>query len=136
MPLSAPRETPELLNPRERHLPVAAGVRLFQGALAVRDAAGFVRPARVAATDVPVGIALEEANNAGGADGAVAARVRRGTYRFRNSAAGDAIARLDIGAVCYVVDDETVAKTHATNTRSAAGRVYDVDAQGVWVEIQ
>ena len=36
-------------------------------------------------------------------------------------------------AGCYVVDDETVAKTNGTNTRSRAGVVVDVDAQGVWV---
>ena len=52
-----------------------------------------------------------------------------------NSAAGDAITRAEIGDVCYIVDDETVAKTNGTSTRSAAGTIRDVDAQGVWVEI-
>jgi hypothetical protein len=40
----------------------------------------------------------------------------------------------DVGKQCYLVDDQTVAKTDGTNTRSPAGFVRDVDADGVWVE--
>ena len=40
----------------------------------------------------------------------------------------------DIGSDCYIVDDQTVAKTSGTNTRSVAGKVFDVDADGVWVD--
>lgn len=61
-------------------------------------------------------------------------RTKRGVFRFGNSASGDLIAAADIGADCYIVDDQTVAKTHGTNTRSKAGKVFDVDAAGVWVE--
>jgi hypothetical protein len=39
----------------------------------------------------------------------------------------------EVGAVCYLVDDETVAKTSGTNTRSRAGYVVDVETAGVWV---
>ena len=62
---------------------------------------------------------------------------RRGRARhlaFRQSSGGDLIALADVGSVCYVVDDQTVAKTHNGNTRSVAGTVRDVDAAGVWVE--
>jgi len=58
---------------------------------------------------------------------------REGVFRYANSAAADLIATADIGAVCYIVDDQTVAKTNGTNTRSPAGAVVDVDAIGVWV---
>ena len=34
----------------------------------------------------------------------------------------------------YIVDDETVAKTDGTATRSAAGKVVGLDSDGVWVE--
>jgi hypothetical protein len=74
-------------------------------------------------------------DNTGGADGAATVTVRRGIFPFANSANADAISRANIGATVYVVDDQTVALTNGTNTRSAAGRVYDVDADGVWVEI-
>jgi hypothetical protein len=135
MPLSAPRElSTQYHEPSERVLPVAAGVRIFQGALVVQ-AAGLARPGRVAATDTAVGVAMTEANNIGGADSAISVQVRRGVWPFRNSTAGDLITRADIGANCFIADDDLVAKTNGTNTRSIAGRVYDVDARGVWVEI-
>ena len=35
----------------------------------------------------------------------------------------------------YIVDDQTVAKTNGSSTRSAAGTIVDVDAQGVWVRV-
>jgi hypothetical protein len=65
--------------------------------------------------------------------GVTAQPFREGTFQFANSAAGDLIATADIGTVCYIVDDQTVAKTNGTSTRSPAGVVVDVDAQGVWV---
>jgi hypothetical protein len=34
----------------------------------------------------------------------------------------------------FIVDDETVAKTNGSSTRSVAGICRGVDAQGVWVE--
>lgn len=40
-----------------------------------------------------------------------------------------------MGADCFIVDDQTVAKTNGTNTRSRAGIVAAVDADGVWVQI-
>jgi hypothetical protein len=134
MPLSAPRETVQYLEPVERVLPVDAGVRIFQGALVVL-AAGLARPGRVAATDMAVGVAMVEANNIGGAAGAVSVVVRRGVFYFRSLTGGDLVTRADIGANCFIADDDMVAKTHGANTRSIAGRVYDVDARGVWVEI-
>lgn len=45
----------------------------------------------------------------------------------------DAIALADIGSDCYIVDDQTVAKTSGSATRSVAGKIFDVDAAGVWV---
>ena len=58
---------------------------------------------------------------------------RPGVFRVGNSSAGDAITKADIGAACYIVDDQTVAKTSGTNTRSPAGIVDGVDSLGVWV---
>ena len=48
--------------------------------------------------------------------------------------ADDAIALTEVGKPCYVVDDQTVAKTNNAGARPVAGTVFDVDAQGVWVE--
>jgi len=61
--------------------------------------------------------------------------VRTGVFRFANSAGADEIALADVGADAWIVDDQTVAKTDGTASRSKAGRIMDVDAHGVWVSI-
>lgn len=114
---------------------VDADVVIHEGALVVL-AGGYARPGHVATGLVSVGLALESVDNAGGAQGAKTVRVRRTIARFANSAGADAVTAAQIGVPCYVVDDQTVAKTNGTSTRSPAGTVYDVDAEGVWVDIQ
>lgn len=114
---------------------VAATKKIFEGSLVCLSATGFATPGAVATTLKADGIALKTVDNTAGADGAVFVEVRKGTFRFANSAAGDLITRADIGTTCYVVDDQTVAKTTGGATRSVAGTVVDVDAQGVWVKI-
>ena len=53
---------------------------------------------------------------------------------FANSSAGDLITIADIGKACFIVDDQTVAKTDGTGTRSRAGIVDGIEASGgVWV---
>ncbi len=56
-----------------------------------------------------------------------------GVFCFDSAGGADAITFDDIGATCYVVDDQTVALTNGTGTRSVAGKIHDVDAAGVWV---
>ena len=70
-----------------------------------------------------------------GADGDQSVTSMGGIYPFANSASADALTRADINSVCYIVDDQTVAKTNGGGTRSSAGIVYDVDSRGVWVEL-
>ena len=49
----------------------------------------------------------------------------------------DAIAQADVGKVCFIVDDQTVAKTNGGNTRSPAGIVDGMACRfgggNVWV---
>ena len=65
---------------------------------------------------------------------------RKGVFPYKNSSAGDAITRADIGKQCYLVDDETVAKTAAVvednPTRGVAGIVDDITSDGVWVRFE
>lgn len=116
--------------------PVAAGARIFTGALVAINAAGLAVQGATSATLAGAGTALAPADNTLGADGALRVRVDRRPARFANSAAADAITLADIGKDCFIVDDQTVAKTSATNTRSRAGKVFDVDADGVWVDFR
>ena len=112
---------------------VAATKKIFEGALVCLSATGFATPGAVATTLKADGRAKTTVDNTAGADGAVKVEVEKGTFQFANSAAGDAITIADIGNDCYVVDDQTVAKTNGGATRSIAGKIVDVDALGVWV---
>lgn len=131
--LTAARDTPKrygsLLD-----LPMKANVKGFQGALAVMDG-GYAAPATTALNLIPVGIFTKTADNTGGAAGAVRAEIEPGIFKFENSSAGDAITEADIGKDVYAVDDQTVAKTSASNTRSVAGKVVGVASDGVWVKV-
>ena len=125
---------------RERELkryefPVAATAKIFAGAIVCINASSLAVKGTVATGLKTVGIAEELCDNATGADSALKVKVRRGVFQFANSASGDAIALADIGADCFIVDDQTVAKTNGSSTRSIAGKIRDVDADGVWVEI-
>lgn len=114
---------------------VAANVKIWQGAFVALSATGYATPGAVATTLKADGIALSTVDNTGAAAGDKTVEVEKGVFQFKNSAAGDAIAIADIGNDCYIVDDETVAKTNGGATRSIAGKIADVDAQGVWVRI-
>ena len=130
--LSQDRMTPERV-PGNRTLPIKAATKVYAGGMGAIDASGWLVPMSTATTLKGVGRIERTINNAG-ANGDLSADVKVGVFRFANSSAGDLITAADIGSDCYGVDDQTVAKTNGTNTRSVAGKVYDVDAQGVWVK--
>lgn len=113
-------------------LPVKAATTVHQGSLVVVDA-GYAAPGRTASGLVAAGRAEESATAVAAGDAVL--RVRRGIFRFGNSAAGDAIAQAHVGADCFVVDDQTVARTNGSSTRSRAGVVTAVDDDGVWVQV-
>ena len=131
--LSAARNTPERAG-EVLGFPVDAGAKIFAGALVVLDG-GYAVPGKTDTGLVAIGRCEEAVDNTGGGAGALSVLVKGGVFKFGNSAAGDLIAQTDVGAVCYIVDDQTVAKTHATNTRSAAGKIVAVEADGVWVKV-
>lgn len=123
-------------NGDKASFPVAAATKILAGAIVcAQTGAAYVTKGATATTLRGIGVAEETADNTAGAAGAINVLVRNdGWFRFANSAAGDAITLADVGADCYIVDDQTVAKTSGTNTRSVAGKVRDVDATGVWIE--
>ncbi len=130
--LTAGRNTPYRTGER-LVLPVAANTLLYVGALAALDASGNVTPGATAAGLKGIGRVEVEADNSAGAAGDIHAVIRPGIYRWENSAAADEITATEVGLVCYLVDDQTVAKTDSGGTRSPAGIVFEVDSAGVWV---
>ncbi len=114
--------------------PVAAAKKILAGALVALDASGNVTPGAVSATLKKPGRAPLTVDNSTGAAGDQKSDIEFGVFLWKNSASADAITRADIGNNCYIVDDETVAKTSDTNARSVAGKVFDVETNGVWVD--
>ncbi len=111
----------------------AADVLIFKGALTVIDAQGHVHPGHAAANLKGYGRAEATIDNRGGPAGEKLVPVKRGVFRYDNSA-DDPIARADIGGNAYAVDDATVAKTNCGGTRSAVDVIFEVDDDGVWIE--
>lgn len=128
--LTDARNTPEILGV-ERVGTLGLTQAIFAGSILMRNAAGDLIKGAVATGSFGAGRA-EKAGSSTTA-GVTPQRYRPGTFRFANSAAGDLITKADIGAACYIVDDQTVAKTNGTATRSPAGAIDGVDALGVWV---
>lgn len=118
----------------ELSFPIAADTVVLKGTIVVLDTSGNAEPGATATGKKSVGVARESVDNTGGAAGALDVPIARGCFRFFNSATTDEITDADYGADCYIVDNQTVAKTSGTNTRSVAGVVRGVDAAGVWVE--
>lgn len=132
--LSAARATPRRDN-RNISVPVAATTTLFGGGLvSLLNTGGNACPAGTASSGAAIGVAKQTTVNSGAA-GAVNAELATGIFRFGNSGSTDTITRVEIGKTCFIVDDQTVAKTDNSAARAAAGKVIDVDAQGVWVDV-
>lgn len=116
--------------------PVKAGVHIFAGTLVAVGATGLAQPAADAAGLLVKGRALAEVDNRNGDDGALEIAVGLGIHRYANSAT-HALARAGLPAatVAYVENDQTVGSAVGSHG-IAAGLVYDVDADGVWVDQQ
>jgi hypothetical protein len=114
-------------------MPVGAGKKIFEGSLVVLNA-GYAEMGSTATGLMAAGRAETYADNTGGLAGDVTVRIRRGCFLFANSAT-DAVDQADILKDCYVEDDQTVAATDGTGTKSKAGKVISLTPEGVWVEI-
>jgi hypothetical protein len=132
MSLSAPRGTLKLAR-GPRAYPVAAATKTFKGGIAVLSA-GHVKPGSTAVNLIAAGMFSESVDNSAGTAGAQVAHVEEGTFLF-DVAASDPVAQADVGGDVYIVDDETIAKTNGTNTRSRAGKLVGLSGGKAWVKI-
>ena len=86
---------------------------------------------------VCVGIWENDAENTG-ANGAAVGLVRRNKQFLVANSATDPVTQAELGSQVYIEDNQTVAKTDGTGTRSVAGRFMGFDTEyttHVWVEI-
>lgn len=134
MALSTERDT-KRRDGRDLTLKAVAGKVYYAGALVAVDAGGRATPGATATTLRGLGRVRETVDNSAGLDDDLEVPIERGVFHFANAAA-DPVSLADVGATCYIVDDETVARTDGGSTRSVAGKVFDVDANGVWVDFR
>ncbi|WP_153116029.1 hypothetical protein [Rhodocyclus tenuis] len=132
--LTADRNTPSRDNV-DFEFPVAASTKIYAGGLTCLNAAGTATKGAVSTTLKTVGVAQATVDNSAGAAGDKRVKVRRGCFKFGNSASTDLITLANVGASAYIVDDQTVALTSGSSTRSIAGTIRDVESDGVWIEI-
>lgn len=129
--LTQDRNTKARNGERFQH-PMAAGVKIYAGSLVVLDAAGNAKPGVTATGLTAAGRALQQVDNSAGAAGDVDVDVDRGVFAFGSDGS---INRTHIGKNAYIVDDQTLAATDGTGTRSVAGIIQDVDGSTVWVKL-
>jgi hypothetical protein len=113
--------------------PMAASTTIYAGTLVALNADGRAVPAADTAGLRVVGRAEQTLTN-GTTAGEISVDVKEGVFLYNNSAT-DAVDANDRGKACFVEDDNTVSETGATH-RVLAGRVIDVVAEGVWVDVR
>jgi hypothetical protein len=134
--LSNVRDTP--IRPvAGREAILAATIKVYKGALVVRDTAtGYDKPGVTGTGLVARGIAdMSEpfVDTTGLAAGSRRIQLITGVALLANDGSITAANR---GAPCFIVDDQTVALTDGGGTRSVAGAIEDVDSRGVWARIE
>lgn len=132
--------TPEKGNgPLARTLPpfpVAASTTIRQGVMVAVNLSGYLVEASADSSLRVIGRSEEYIDNSAGAAGAKTCRVKRGVFGWVNSSSTQAISDKHIGRPCYAVDNQTVALRNPTGDYPYAGRIYDVDDDGlVYVEM-
>jgi hypothetical protein len=113
--------------------PLKAGAKIFKGGLVCADSTGYAVPGADTLNYTFVGVALESADNTGGADGAATVRVQTsGVFSFAKSGA---VTIADVGAALYIMDDQTVALAAGATNDIACGKLEGLDGGDVWVRI-
>lgn len=132
--------SPDLAT-RSLSVPVAAATTIYQGALVATQigGAGYAVNASADRSLRVIGVAKKRAVNTTaegfGTAGDINVDVERGVFPFTNSASTDAITAADVGEPCYVVDNDSVARTSSFGLRPVAGIVSKVEGGKVYVEI-
>lgn len=129
--LSKDRNTP-MRDGAVLSVPAAASQKFYAGALAAINATGYATPGATATTLIGAGRVESQVDNTTGGDGEAVVAIRKGIFRYDNDGT-DTVTRAHIGQDCYMVNDQSVASNDGTGSRSVAGKVFDVDPDGVWV---
>jgi hypothetical protein len=117
----------------EIDFPVAADIKIYAGSLVCANTTGYAVPAADTAGLKFAGVALEQADNTGGANGAKTVRLRRsGVFEFDAASITQAM----VGTAMYIVDDHTMDDATGPTNDIRIGILvkYVADTIG-WVDI-
>ncbi|WP_416268422.1 hypothetical protein SD235_13765 [Burkholderia cepacia] len=115
-------------------VPVKANTVIRAGVIVCASATGLAVEGSATTNLTYLGRADQYVDNSTGADGAKTVQVRRlKAFKWENLGT-DAVTQAQLGKACYVADNQTVAATDGAGTRSKAGIVVGIDADGVWVQ--
>lgn len=131
--LTAPKNTP-MFQPLSTlaGYPVAANAVIWPGALVVLNSSKYATQGVANTTSLAAGCyrGSSKIDNTGGADGALTITVEEGIFAFVN---GNSLTQADVGSLAYILDDQSV--TNSAGGHSVAGVIYQVDSDGVWVDV-
>lgn len=117
----------------EIEFPVAANSKIYSGSLVCANTSGYAVPAADTAGLTFLGVALEQVDNTGGADGVKKVRLRRtGVFEFDATSITQAM----VGDVMFAMDDHTMGDTTAAinDVRVGVLMKYVADTKG-WIDI-
>lgn len=123
MALTANRDVDHYIDQELRSLQLAAGAHVYKGAVVGLSTGGYAQP--LTAGDPFVGVAYEEMDNTGGADGDKSVRVYT-LGDFGHTLSGAAVT--NIGDAVYASADDTLTFTSTSN--SYVGYAIDVPTGG------
>lgn len=129
-PLTTERDTPSRKG-RLHVLPVAAGAKIYAGGLVAKNAAGYAVPASDTAGLVVYGRAEASIDNSDGENGDAQLEVSEGCFSY----SGSGFTLADLGAIVFVVNDQTVAKTGVSNNITGGIIKEVVAADEVFIQV-
>jgi hypothetical protein len=129
------------VTPARGTFPIKANVRIFKGAMVALDSAGRAMPAGLISAGALAAVGKASAtydnrtgSELGGSAAACNVEVEFGVFGWLSATGGgDDIAADDVGKVCFMKDDQTVALTSDTDTRGIAGFITEVRDGQVYV---
>jgi len=117
----------------EVEFPVAANSKIYSGSLVCANTSGYAVPAADTAGFTFLGVALEQVDNTGGANGVKKIRLRRtGVFEFDAAS----ITQDMVGDDMFSVDDHTMDDAAGTTNDIRIGKLvkYVADTKG-WIDI-
>lgn len=126
--LTADRNTPSKATFRRVKLKVKGATKIYAGAL-VAVVGGYAVPAGDTVGHTVIGRAEDTVDNSAGADGAKEIEVSTGVFKYATAT----IAQANVGADATVVDDQTLGLAAGTTNDIVAGRIEEIDSDGVWI---